>query len=79
MRDAGDEAWIAALVEVAERDTSIACVLREVCHLDDVVRTGALALVGAYLRTKHTASDIFDCLDALRRDDVARKIAERLG
>ncbi|MBI2219541.1 MAG: hypothetical protein HYU51_19885 [Candidatus Rokubacteria bacterium] len=79
MLDAGDEAWIDALVAVAERDASIARVLREICSLDGTVRTGALALVGAHLRAKNTASDVFDCLDALRRDDVARKISERLG
>jgi hypothetical protein len=76
---AGDDAWIAAAVAVAARDPSIARVLREICALDGIVRAGALALVGAHLRTRNTPGDIFECLDALARDDVARTLAERLG
>jgi hypothetical protein len=77
--DTKDEAYVAAVVEVATRDASIARVLREICALDGVVRSGALDLVGAHLRTRTAAGDVFDCLDALRSDDVARRIAERLG
>ena len=77
--DSGDEAYVSAVVEIAMRDASIARVLREICALDGAVRSGALDLVGAHLRTRTTAGDVFDCLDALRRDDVARRIAERLG
>jgi hypothetical protein len=77
--DTKDEAYVAAVVEVATRDASVARVLREICALDGVVRSGALDLVGAHLRTRTAAGDVFDCLDALRSDDVARRIAERLG
>jgi hypothetical protein len=44
-----------------------------------VVRSGALDLVGAHLRTRVQDTDVFQCLDALRRDDVARRIVDRLG
>ena len=74
-----DEAYVAAIVEVATRDASIARVLREICALEGVVRSGALDLVGAHLRTRTTAGDVFECLDALRRDEIARRLAERLG
>ena len=74
-----DEAYVAAIVEVATRDASIARVLRELCALDGAVRSGALDLVGAHLRTRTTAGDVFQCLDALRRDEIARRLAERLG
>ena len=74
-----DEAYVAAIVEVATRDASIARVLREICALDGAVRSGALDLVGAHLRTRTTAGDVFQCLDALRRDEIARRLAERLG
>jgi len=52
------------------------------------VRSGALDLVGAHLRTRVQDTDVFqcldalrrdECLDALRRDDVARRIVDRLG
>ena len=76
---AGDDAYVAAVVAVAERDPSIARVLREICALDGAVRVGALDLVGAHLRTRTTDHDVLTCVDALRRDDVARRIAERLG
>ena len=76
---ATDDAYVAAVVEVATRDPSIARVVREICALDASVRTGALDLVGAHLRTRTTAADVFACLEALRRDEVARRIAERLG
>ena len=74
-----DEAYVAAIVEVATRDASSAHVLREICALDGAVRSGALDLVGAHLRTRTTAGDVFECLDALRRDEIARRLAERLG
>ena len=71
--------YVEAMLQVAARDASIAGVLREICALDGAVRAGALDLVGAHLRTRPTARDVFECLDALRRDEVARRIAERLG
>ena len=38
-----------------------------------------LDLVGAHLRTRVQDTDVFQCLDALRRDDVARRIVDRHG
>lgn len=68
---------VSTIVAVAERDDSIARVLREICALDGAVRSGALDLVGGYLRS--AGRDVMECLEALRRDEVARRIAERLG
>jgi hypothetical protein len=79
MPDAGDETFVATIIAAAEQDPTVARVLREICGLDGAVRTGALGLVAAHLSTRGVARDVFDCLDALKRDDVARKIAERLG
>jgi len=66
-------------VQAAERDASIARVLREICALDGDVRAGALELVGAHLRTHAASADVLECVRALREDAVARRIAERLG
>jgi hypothetical protein len=74
---ADQEAYVATIVAAAERDDSIARVLREICALDGAVRGGALDLVGGYLRS--AGRDVMDCLEALRRDEIARRIAERLG
>jgi hypothetical protein len=71
------EAYVATIVAAAARDDSIARVLREICALDGAVRGGALDLVGGYLRS--AGRDVVQCLDALRRDEIARRIAERLG
>jgi len=79
MADPADDQYVSTVVEVASRDPSIARVLREICALDATVREGALELVGVHLRTRTAAADVFACLDALRRDEVARRIAERLG
>ena len=70
---------IEAIVQVAERDASIARMLREICTLDGAVRAGALELVGAHLRTQAAAADVVECVLALREEAVARRIAERLG
>jgi len=71
------EAYVATIVAAAERDNSIARVLREICALDGAARGGALDLVGGHL---HSAGrDVVECLEALRRDEVARRIVERLG
>ena len=71
------DAYVATIIAAAERDDSIAKVLREICSLDSAVRRGALDLVGGYL---HSADrELLTCLDALRRDEVARRIAEHLG
>jgi hypothetical protein len=71
--------YVETIVAVAARDASIARVLREICALDGAVRAGALDLVGAHLRTHAAAEDVLACVQALRRDDVARRIVERLG
>ena len=74
---AEQELYVATIVAAARRDDSIARVLREICALDTSVRRGALDLVGGYLR--NAGRDVMDCLEALRRDEVAHRIAERLG
>jgi DNA-binding FrmR family transcriptional regulator len=73
------DAYVDAIVQAAERDASIARVLREICALDGNVRAGALELVGAHLRTHAASADVLECVRALREDAVARRIAERLG
>ena len=79
MTSAPGEEYVGAIVAVAARDPSIARVLREICALDASVRDSALDLVGAHLRTQGAAADVLACVQALRRDDVARAIAARLG
>jgi DNA-binding FrmR family transcriptional regulator len=74
-----NETYVEAIVQAAERDASIARVLREICALDGAVRAGALELVGAHLRTQAAGADVLQCVLALREDAVARRIAERLG
>jgi len=71
------ESYVETIVAAAQRDDSIARVLREICALDGAVRGGALDLVGGHLRS--AGRDVVECLDALRRDEIARRIAERLG
>ena len=71
--------YVRTILEVAERDASIARMLREICALEGGVRSSALDLVGAHLRATAAAADVLDCVQALRRDDVARAIIDRLG
>lgn len=71
--------YVATILAVAERDASIARVLREICALDPDVRGSALELVGVQLRTQAAPADVLECVQALRRDEVARAIAARLG
>ncbi|HEX3178772.1 MAG TPA: hypothetical protein VHZ49_19000 [Methylomirabilota bacterium] len=71
--------YVRAIVEVAARDASIGRVVREICALDEAVRDSALELVSAHLRTRGAAADVLECVRALRRQDVARAIAARLG
>jgi DNA-binding FrmR family transcriptional regulator len=73
------EGYVEAIVQAAERDASIARVLQEICALEGALRAGALELVGAHLRTHAAAADVLQCVQALREDAVARRIAERLG
>jgi hypothetical protein len=71
--------YVETIIQAAERDASIARVLREICALDGAVRAGALELVGVHLRTQAAAGDVLECVRALREDAVARRIVERLG
>ena len=71
--------YVQTILEVAARDASIARVLREICALEDGMRASALELVGAHLRTTAAAADVLECVQALRRDDVARAVIARLG
>lgn len=71
--------YVRTIIAVAERDTSIARVLREICALEADVRGSALDLVGAHLRAQAVAGDVLECVQALRREEVARAIAARLG
>lgn len=71
--------YVRTILEVAGRDASIARVLREICALEGGVRAGALDLVGAHLRATSAPADVLECVQALRRDDVARAIVARLG
>ena len=71
--------YVDAILHVAGSDPSIARILREICALDGAVRSTALDLVAAHLRTRVAAADVLECVAALRRDDVARRIAEALG
>lgn len=71
--------YVATIVEIAGRDASIARVLREICALDDAVRGTALELMAAHLRTQAAPADVLECVQALRREEVARAIAARLG
>ena len=66
------------IVQVAERDASIARVLREICALDGATRRCALDLMSAHLGHR-AAPDVLQCIEALRGDDLARQLAERLG
>lgn len=71
--------YVDVVLRVAARDASIARVLREICALEPAMRASALDLVSAHLRTQSAAVDVLECVAALRRDDIARRIAEALG
>jgi hypothetical protein len=71
--------YVATILAVAERDASIARVLREICALDPDARGSALELVGVQLRAQAAPDDVLECVQALRREEVARAIAARLG
>jgi len=66
------------ILQVAERDASIARVLREICALDGAARRCALDLVGAHLGDR-ASRDMRACIEALRGDDLAHRLAARLG
>ena len=71
--------YVDAIVQVAERDASVARVVREIVSLDASLRSSALDLVAAHLRVHAAAHDVIDCIDALKRDVVAERIAARLA
>ncbi len=71
--------YVDVILQIAARDGTIAAVLREICGLDTAVRQGALDVVGAHLRSRDAKPDVLECMAALRRDDVARRIVERLA
>ena len=73
------EEYVRTILEVAARDASIARVLREICALEGGVRASALELIGAHLRATAAAADVLDCVQALRRDEVAGAIIAHLG
>ncbi|MBI2160028.1 MAG: hypothetical protein HYU25_06590 [Candidatus Rokubacteria bacterium] len=74
-----DDEYVDAIVQVCERDPSVARVLREIVGLEAAVRSSALDLVGAHLRIHSAAGDILDTVEALKRDEIARRLGERLG
>ena len=78
MLHAATTEYVDVILRVAARDASIAGVLREICMLDTAVRSTALDLVAAHLRTRRAAQDVLDCIGMLRQDAVARRIAEML-
>jgi hypothetical protein len=71
--------YVDVILRVAAQDPSIARVLKEICALAGPVRSTALDMVAAHLRTRAASADVLDCVAALRRDDVASRIAEALG
>ena len=73
-----DEAYVDVILQVARNDRTIADVLREICTLEGAVRRGALDVLGAHLRAHDAPGDVLACLEALRSEDIARRIAERL-
>ena len=75
----GDDEYVDAILLVCERDPSVARVLREIVSLEAAVRSSALDLVGAHLRIHSAAGDVLDTVAALKRDAIARRLAERLG
>jgi hypothetical protein len=79
MSEAATTEYVEAILEVAERDASIARVLREICGLDSALRATALGLVGTHLRTRGAHQDVLDCIAMLRQDAVAQRIAEVLA
>ncbi len=74
-----DPEYVALIRQVADRDPSIARVLREIAGLAPDLRRSVLALVAAHLRAQSAPPDVLECVAALGRDDVARRLAEALG
>jgi len=79
MLESATAEYVDVILHVAERDASIARVLREICGLDGALRATALELVGTHLRTRGAHQDVLDCIALLRQDAVAQRIAEVLS
>ena len=79
MLEAATTEYVDVILHVAERDASIARVLREICGLDSALRATALGLVATHLRTRGASQDVLDCIAMLRQDAVAQRIAEVLA
>lgn len=71
--------YVDVILEVAARDASVAAVLRDICALDGAVRATVLDLMAEHLRLRSAGQDVLDCVAALRRDDVVRRLAEALA
>jgi hypothetical protein len=74
-----DDELVDLILEAAGRDASIARVLRDICALEPRVRRSALGLVAVHASGRGGGPDLADCLTALSRDEVARRIAEALA
>jgi hypothetical protein len=79
MLEAATAEYVHVILQVAERDESIARVLREICGLDSPLRSTALGLVVTHLRTHGASQDALDCIALLRQDAVAQRIVEVLS
>lgn len=79
MAEPDSSEYVSAIIHIAARDPSIARVLREICALDGAARASALDLVASRLRAHPMGDQVLACVTALRRDEVARRIAEALG
>jgi hypothetical protein len=77
--EAATAEYVDVILHVAARDASIARVLRDICGLEGAVRSAALGVVAAHLRTRNATQDVLDCIALLRRDAVAQRIAEVLA
>jgi hypothetical protein len=74
-----DDELVDLILQSAGRDASIARVLREICALEPRVRRSALGLVAVQAARHAIGSDLADCVAALSREEVARRIAEALA
>ena len=78
------EMFVVLLRSGAEREAARAIVLRlrgtfAGVDTSDKTLLSALDLVVAHLRVHAAARDVIDCIDALKRDVVAERIAARLA
>jgi hypothetical protein len=71
--------YVDLVLQVAAREQTIAAMLRDICGLPPATRRTALDVVGAHLRSHDARGDVLACVEALRHDDVARRIVDRLA